>query len=324
MRLTDRHRQAAEDDLAVGFAKALDYVQRRVVERVRTAATTLVAAGDVRAFEYDESLHPRDEHGRWGDGGGESKTDGGGRGLGGRAPIGDVIKSSAVADMLTGKVPMEELGRGSGAMAGRWGGVSYGEHGDPILGRIAAVSGAAGKPVVGSPAEVDAAIRGGGVEVFRGVVGFKGEDGKEVTPTEIQDQFRNGETTRWGAGSWGNGVYFGSDQATGGGYAASDPGALVRAAIFPDAKVGTYQQVEAERRAFVDANYNTNNLDYGSLLKMPPEQADAVVAEVRQGALIFGDTGAYAMAAGYDAYTVDGTSEVVVLNRSALIVEKGQ
>lgn len=46
MRLTDEHRAQVEADLAVGFGKALSYVQRRVAERVRTAATTLTASAD--------------------------------------------------------------------------------------------------------------------------------------------------------------------------------------------------------------------------------------------------------------------------------------
>lgn len=47
MRLSHHRRTAVEEELAPRFARALDYVQRRVVEQVRTAATTLVAsAGD--------------------------------------------------------------------------------------------------------------------------------------------------------------------------------------------------------------------------------------------------------------------------------------
>lgn len=131
------------------------------------------------------------------------------------------------------------------------------------------------KPDMGSPEDLDDAIRAGGIELWRGdsgriepeIWGYGPDKGKPVpnfredqSPVHFHRELRSGKETRYGTGVYGNGIYvtpsretadsFGSgtytpyDPDTGaGGYGPADPRSIQRMVLHPDAHVIDYDEL---------------------------------------------------------------------------------
>jgi phage portal protein BeeE len=173
------------------------------------------------------------------------------------------------------------------------------------------------KPRVASESEVDAAVAGGWVEIWRGI-----KDGRGGSAAEIAERLRTGDYEPGKSSGYGAGIYTSVDRHVAEAYRGADitfdrdhkptgasggaEGGLVRMALDPSARVADYDEsVEQWRAAQVDMT--------------PDEKA------------VLGDLGRYLAAQGFDAIRVrghgDGFSisdppdQYVILNRSALMVQ---
>jgi hypothetical protein len=204
----------------------------------------------------------------------------------------------------------------------------YGQLGDPRdkwLAYVGAKQGFDGLPTTVNSREADAELTRGGVELWRGVVGFKGNRVLgAASAAEIDDRFRAGAYEP-GTGIYGNGFYFSVARRVGEHYAGKK-GRLTRAVLRPGARV----------------------IDLPDLLEMIERTLgdDSLHLELRFGAAR--DPGRFATMMGYDAIRVpagnqdgapyvkgepSGTNGVnkkkfsahvqyVILNRTALLVEE--
>lgn len=179
-----------------------------------------------------------------------------------------------------------------------------------VLAQIARLHGFDAPPQVGSPAEVDDAVRGGGVELWRGVSG--------ASASKVLRDFRTGSYVPGvgtGGHRYGEGYYFSTARDTGEGYAAQDGGTgggLLRAALLPDAKVIDWE----------DLSDTTERLRHGS----PVEGIDPALGWA------MADPGILAAALGYDAIRVRGREDgvhmeapfpdqYIVVNRRAVLAQ---
>lgn len=154
-----------------------------------------------------------------------------------------------------------------------------------------------GHPNIVSKAEMDKLVADGAPQWFRGVRGFS-SDGK--TAAEYAEEFRRGEPW-WCDGANGAGVYFSARESEATRYADVAGGGLLRAVPNPDAKVVSFTEID-ERLTAAMAEAKARGEEF------PPHLIDE---------------GAFAAALGYDAMTGTG-QKIVVLNRTALIVEEAQ
>lgn len=219
---------------------------------------------------------------------------------------------------------------------------SYDTPYDVHLKEIVELQGFDAKPQVGTREQVDAAVASGWVETWRGVGTL------DKTPAEINHDLRFGDFEP-GRGIYGNGVYASTRRGTaetfrnrdpkgnypigpGPDYGPEDyegeerPDSLLRIAIDPKAKVGDYDELDAEVKRYF------HSLPAGS-----PESK------------VLADVGRYAAARGYDVMIVrnhgDGgfypgfetdeldvedvgsfpqADQYVVLNRSAIMIQRAE
>lgn len=168
-----------------------------------------------------------------------------------------------------------------------------GEHGDEMLYGLASDYGFAGLPHAVSEAEVEAEVEAGGVEVWRG----------ERDP----DAFLTG-SYHAELGHRGNGILVaygvGARQR-----AQEHATTVLRMALHRDANVGVYSEVAEE------AKLEHLRLGEASFRNGVPT-VEAVLAEIAR------DPGRYALTHGWDALVL-GEHEMLVLNRTALLVEVG-
>lgn len=170
---------------------------------------------------------------------------------------------------------------------------SFASVGDPSLSAMWKQQGFDGLPAVVSSSDLDAAIQGGAKEIFRGLSG--------PDAAKYAEQFRSGEAFA-GTGNYGNGTYFGigpGGQKVATQYAgtSSNQGTVIRAALRADAKVASWDDIGVP--------------DFAFLQKLGPDI----------GPKLF-DAGRLATALGYDAMTAMDGEYLIVLNRTALMVEK--
>lgn len=174
---------------------------------------------------------------------------------------------------------------------------------DQALGDIWRQTGYDGAPRVVDRAEMNSAVAGGWVELFRGV-GRTDEEGDLYA-----DQFRYGEP--WpGLGGAGNGTYAmpAWRKQAAGGYGAG----VMRMALRPDARIAELDDIVAEMRQQGYTDFGVGRSESAR----------------RQ---VLSDVGRYGSAAGYDAVAIrqlqpDMTRsgkviEWVILNRTALLVQ---
>jgi hypothetical protein len=289
---------------------------------------------------------PRDDHGRWASGGSAA---GGGRStalleradkLAGRAA--DVAQHGRVTAntgrRVAGCDQVEQIIR-------EYGNPPFGENGnipelddthygrepsDPWLAYLGHRQGFDAPPRVGSTDDLDAAIKTGGVELWRGVTDYPGQParsgpyGNPEIPArsagQLIERMRSGPYEP-GTGIYGNGYYFSTSQRVGEYFASvavmrdekKANGRTVRAVLDPQARVIDYSELNERAK---DLNSRT---DVSMSLTMT----------------YLADPGRLATAMGYDAIRIVGKgdgapnsradrerTQYVVLNRTALLVEK--
>ncbi|WP_433491184.1 hypothetical protein [Nocardia grenadensis] len=196
--------------------------------------------------------------------------------------------------------------------------------GDPALRQILARQGFDGAPLLVSSEGMRRAIDAGWTEMFRGV--------KE---TRYAQEFKTGglhpgkDETGRGNGIWAWGrapssSEYGSsefqespgelrewaeDYTTGG----STPGSVIHMAMHPDALTTDLSSLTVKQRD------ELSSID-AALRKEPAESARRTELEAR--AYVLSDVGRFAAARGYDGYWINGTPAWVILNRTALVVER--
>lgn len=221
---------------------------------------------------------------------------------------------------------------------------------DPVsrpLVSIAAHQGFTGKPKKGN---VDDVLANGGLEIHRGVIPHKRSG---TSAEEIDNKLVNGPYEP-GKGNYGSGYYFTTSPGIarmyadrpiagdGGGYnAKSVTGGVTRRAALPkDAKIIDYHEIEPMQRKWQKethamTHFNTHSTNY----IVPKDKVSPVVLDAMS------DPGHFAAAMGFDAirvpprdreqdrrnkgrilkFTGEKTlgDEIVVLNRSVLVVDDG-
>lgn len=175
-----------------------------------------------------------------------------------------------------------------------------GPTGDRALGAIWQWQGFDGLPRVVNREEMDKAIAGGALSLWRGV---GGDDVNGISPQAVAEQYRSGRA-RPGFGGYGNGTYFAPDRAKD--QVAEWYGeAVIHAALAPDARVASWHDLWDLHRVDPEG--------LGDEKEWPPYLR------------VTADMGRLASLLGYDAIFYkqgDAIGEVVVLNRTALLVEE--
>lgn len=212
---------------------------------------------------------------------------------------GEEIAQSALAaaDANSYDFDREQFDPLAGRMLYDGGGV--GPHGDEALHDIAARQGFEGPAQSVSAKDMDAGIRQGDAEMFRGVKAS--HDGK-LTPGQVHERMRSGEPYH-GLGFSGNGTYLSNSRTLASGY-----GTVGRYALHRDARVVDYRQLQHEQTDYIRS----------------------VGRDSPQGR-VFSDPGRYAAARGYDAIRwrrgeeagkqPGEEDEFIVLNRTAMLAE---
>lgn len=200
-----------------------------------------------------------------------------------------------------------------------------------------------GLPTHGS---VDDAIAGGGLEIHRGLTPSRSGRSAE----DLEHEFMDGKYEP-GKGNYGNGYYFTTSpgiakmyskgRIADGGYNTKDveDGLVIRAALHKNAKIIDYDAIEPQYKEWWDANKDRIHWDTHSTNYVIPEgKISPILTDV------FNDPGQFAAILGYDAIRVplknratdrrnkarikkkigsdDLGDEIIVLNRTALVVEK--
>ncbi len=168
---------------------------------------------------------------------------------------------------------------------------------DTQLASIAAKQGFDGKPKVVSRSEMDRLTQDQ-EPLYRGVHSHDG-----ISAADIHEQTRTGPAW-FGNGIFGNGYYFAVDEEKTRHYSDGTPGSMMRAVLDPGASVISFDDLKALLRDY-DRRMEDNDPRWP----------------------VFNDPGRFAAALGYDAVRVpmsrgEGGDQVLVLNRTALIIEE--
>lgn len=272
---------------------------------------------------WREAQHPRREAGP---GGGQFISKAGWAAVA-SASIGSIFKPTRGRD-VRGELDYEKLAarvRSSRSEAG----------GDLALGDIYDMQGYHGRPLLASPAEMDALVRAGHTEMFRGIADAdRSGPLAGLTGADFATQFRKGDEHHPGLGMHGNGSYATTWELEARGYsdpndvrfldpALSDsshwPG-VVRIALPPDARVITQERLRG--------------LHSAELAERRTGESHRVTEARRQ---VFADAGRFAAAMGYDAIDLGPMSTAgahhipgrpasrnhyILLNRSILTVQQ--
>lgn len=224
---------------------------------------------------------------------------------------------------------------------------TYGDFNDPVskpLVSIGTKQGFDGKPQKGS---VDDAIKDGGTEIHRGIIphSASGTSAEDIEHKMIDGKYEPGK------GVYGNGYYFSTSKGIAemyskapvskAGYTAKPVkgGKVIRAALHKDARIVDYDTVKQEHSKWRqgikdDIHYDTFSTNF----IIPPGKISPSMVDSMQ------DPGHFAALMGYDAIRVplknrstdksnksrikkkigsdDLGDEIIVLNRTALVVDK--
>ena len=325
--LTDDELLLLEDRAEVAMRAALQQVMDTIVDRILAQVASGVTAGAHadRALwtgcryclnprhpgpcakpHGPESSSKRSRKGKNGGGGG-------GAGAGDEPQSGPGIGQDHIGDGDGTELAVAVDARAAETAYPSLRGGTYGPHGDEQAYAIAAHQGFDGKPKVVSRAEMDQLVAEGHTEMFRGVRGGYGTreggdvtnpaDDIEIPAAQIHERLRSGPVYYSDGGLYGSGIYVSPSRKKAADYAGDEPGALARMTLHKDARVRDADEFQAEHAAFVEG------LQPGS-----PSYR------------IYSDPGRYAAARGYDALQVGKPTptEVIVLNRTAMIIEEAQ
>ncbi len=219
---------------------------------------------------------------------GDSGSGGGGGNRFVHASQTNFMKTKAFAQVVSG-----EIGVNARTVTGK---------GDEYMYELAHEIGFAGKPEVLSQKELDAKVKSGEIELFRG-----------VTSQEYADAFREGDYFA-GRGINGDGTY----TETGKGAAkvassyAGEDGEVLRMTLRSDARIANYEDVLSEYRN------DRNALKEGLFSETNKEERLRLTAY----ALIKNDIGRWAMGKGYDAIKLPYANIYIILNRTSVRVQE--
>lgn len=222
---------------------------------------------------------------------------------------------------IEGRDRLDEVMRDSVEIYGRPQGD---HHWDEPLGRIGARQGFNGHPQVVTPDQMDAAVKSGWTETWRGVQA-KGNQ----SAAQIAERLRTGPYEP-GKGIYGNGIYTSERRATAVDFSASTPSGMMRIAIDPAAHIVDYDDLKKEFVAWRRRLPNRGKLTFDQLMSYPKNTEDGAAK------LFSGDIGRYAAARGIDVIRIgtkheDGAEhprgekrkpQYNILNRSVLMIEK--
>lgn len=232
--------------------------------------------------DWEEDAHPRDEHGRFGDGGGGSSM-----------AESTLLGSGRQLDMEK-ILPPEKLQEFTSKYRD-----GYSAHEDMFLKNVQQQQGFDSKPQIVSSQEFQKIIDNGGTEVWRA----------EETPN-FAEQLRNGAYFT-GTGVFGNGTYSTIDRAEAESYKPSN-GELLHIALRPEAR--TIDSSEALRKCASAADRYYDKANGAS--------DDKLEEQYRTYGTLIDDAGRWAALNGYDAIIANGGQFVVFLNRSAMAIER--
>jgi len=197
-----------------------------------------------------------------------------------------------------------------------------GLHGDNVLDEISKMQGWDVAPRVVEPGEIDAAVKNGAVEMFRGVAEFP------ETPTNAQmaESFRTG-AVRNGNGIYGNGTYTTPIRKSAEKYAGFDiplvknaEDGIIRMYIDPKARVIELTDLLAKMESDLSRAFGL--IDNQGIVVKPPAGMITSLDDLQS------DPGRYAALHGYDVIRIvaqDGAGgglQYNVLNRAAVIIER--
>ncbi|MGW4720999.1 hypothetical protein [Nocardia sp. NPDC004260] len=190
--------------------------------------------------------------------------------------------------------------------------------GDPALAQILRRQGFDGLPRLVDAEGMREAVEGGWTEMSRGV-------------RRLQDveEFKTADSFVPGRGGYGSGTYvFGREPGKNepdsahlremakdwsGDPTGADPGGVIHMAMHPEALTTDLRSLTAQR----DAELASIDAE----LRQAPERS-ARRTELDERKNVLSDVGRYAASRGYDAYRINDMYVWVVLNRTALIVER--
>lgn len=204
---------------------------------------------------------------------------------------------------------------------------------DLRLAEVARIQGFDGKPRLASKTGVDAIVRAGGLELFRGTK--DSDDG--ITGAEYARRFREDDKAVYRQGRFGNGIYTTPSARLGALYSEQHPGGVNRMVVDPDARIVGLRDLEKQMRDDTPPElWHKREEDQRKLMDLirdastESEMEAAFQAFNREGSrgkaknLLTTDSSLYAMSKGYDVVKVelsDGEPYFIVLNRTAVTVE---
>jgi len=178
--------------------------------------------------------------------------------------------------------------------------------GDLFMHDLAHEMGYDAKPQVVSKAALDAHIAAGELELVRG-----------VSEPRFAQQFQTGDLFA-GRGAYGNGTYTAHGDGalhTAIGYAQGSRGAVLRMSLKKGAKVADYDTLRAEM--------TKTQIDTAGKIWEARDAGNKGLAEQLMAKItVLDDMGRYAMSLGYDAINEASSKYLVLLNRSAVRVQK--
>ncbi len=180
---------------------------------------------------------------------------------------------------------------------------------DLVLGHIASKRGFDGKPTLANSKDVDAMIKDGGIELYRGVSEYRGK-----SSSDLVDQFKNGECF-YGMGIYGNGIYTMSSlknsdpKKSAINYSSGSDEGVMRMVLPKDANVidsGKLDEIGFDVEAQIEKH---------AMGKSPKEESDIYSSQITE-------PGRLAAMLGYDAIHVKRNGMFIILNRSKVRVEE--
>lgn len=201
---------------------------------------------------------------------------------------------------------------------------------DPVLEAIARAQGFDGLPKVVDADTLRARIDAGGVELWRGITGDTSYERRARV-----EQFRSGDYFA-GFGMYGNGIYAAEEKSVADSYSNYHPDGVLHMALREDAKIVSLKELHREWGAAYSQAQSKMEWEYHNRYAAITKLADPKIMQdearalelwyVAERAMIgrWNNLGRYAAWKGYDVIYEPGDKYYVILNRTAVMVERGE